>query len=74
MAAEPTNWDKDRLFQWCIGNEGALNDKIATYLAVLDNDEALEYGYDAIITYWVKIFITPKTGKKRVLEKAKGDN
>lgn len=50
------------------------NDKIATYLVVLDNDEALEYGYDAIITYWVKIFINTQKQKKRVLEKAKGDN
>jgi hypothetical protein len=50
------------------------NDKIATYLVVLDKDEAQEYGYDAIITYWVKIFINTKNQKKRVLEKTKVDN
>lgn len=50
------------------------NDKIATYLVVLDKEEAQEYGYDAIITYWVKIFINSQKQKKRVLEKTKGDN
>jgi hypothetical protein len=50
------------------------NDKIATYLVVLDKDEAQEYRYDAIITYWVKILINTPKQKKRVLEKAKGDN
>lgn len=50
------------------------NDKIATYLVVLDKDEAQEYGYDAIITYWVKIFINTQKQKKRVLEKTKEDN
>lgn len=47
------------------------NDKIATDLVLLDGDEAQEYGYDAIITYWVKIFINTQKQKKRVLEKTK---
>lgn len=46
------------------------NDKIATSLIVLDDSEKLEYGYDAIITYWVKVY-NPK--RKRVLEQTKNE-
>lgn len=44
------------------------NDKIASTLFVLDDSEKSEYGYDAIITYWVKVY-NPK--QKRVLEQTK---
>lgn len=40
--------------------------KIATSLIVLNEQEKLECGYDAILTYWVKI-ITPKVYKKVLL-------
>ena len=45
------------------------NSKIASSLIVLNGQEKAEYGYDAILTYWVKV-ITPKTNKK-VLKRAK---
>jgi hypothetical protein len=44
------------------------NDKIATSLIVLDDFEKSQYGYDAIVTYWVKVY-NPK--RKRVLEQTK---
>ncbi len=47
------------------------NTKIATNLIVLDENEVQKYGYDAIITYWVKLFINSRKQKKRVLEKTK---
>jgi hypothetical protein len=50
------------------------NDKIATYLVVLDKDEVQEYGYDAIITYWVKIFLKTPKQKKRILKKTIEEN
>lgn len=46
------------------------NDRIATSLTILDNKNKEIYGYDAILTYWVKIAATPKTITK-LLEKAK---
>ncbi len=39
------------------------NSKIATSLIVLNDNDKLEYGYDAIVTYWVKV-LTPKATKK----------
>jgi hypothetical protein len=44
------------------------NDKIATSLIILNDSEKSEYGYDAIVTYWVKVY-NPK--RKRVLEQTK---
>lgn len=46
------------------------NDKIATTLIVLDDSEKSEYGYDAIVTYWVKVY-NPK--RKKVLEQTKNE-
>lgn len=39
------------------------NSKIATSLIVLNDNDKLEFGYDAIVTYWVKV-LTPKATKK----------
>ena len=39
------------------------NSKIATSLIVLNDKDKLEFGYDAIVTYWVKV-LTPKATKK----------
>jgi len=44
------------------------NAKISTSFFILSEKEKKEYGYDAIITYWVKVF-SPNT--KRVLKKIK---
>ncbi len=44
------------------------NSKIATSLIVLDEDEKKEYGYDAIVTYWVKVY---NINRKKVLKLAK---
>lgn len=48
------------------------NSRITTDLILLNDTEKLEYGYDAIVTYWVKIY-TPKANKK-LLEKTKMKN
>lgn len=45
------------------------DNRIQNSLVLLSNEEYEEYGYSAIILYWVKIF-TPKT-KSTVLEKSK---
>ena len=45
------------------------NAKISTGLFLLDEKQKEEYGYDAIVTYWVKV-LTPKSIKK-LLEKTK---
>jgi hypothetical protein len=46
------------------------NSKIATSLIVLDDNDKAEYGYDAIVTFWVKIY-NPKT--KRALKQTKNE-
>lgn len=46
------------------------NSKIASSLIVLDESDKMEYGYDAILTYWVKIY-NPKA--KRVLKQTKNE-
>ncbi len=48
------------------------NSRITTDLILLNDTEKLEYGYDAIVTSWVKIY-TPKANKK-LLEKTKMKN
>lgn len=45
------------------------NTKIATSLIVLNDSDKEEYGFDAIVTYWVKV-LTPRANKK-LLEKTK---
>jgi hypothetical protein len=55
----------DNIREWYEKN----NSKIATSLIVLNETERLEYGFDAIVTYWVKV-LTPKTTKK-LLENTK---
>ena len=45
------------------------NTKVQTTLNTLSKEEHEEYGYDAIILYWVKVF-SPKT-KNKVLERSK---
>jgi hypothetical protein len=45
------------------------NSRIASSLIVLDESDKMQYGYDAILTYWVKILISPKA-KKKILQKA----
>jgi hypothetical protein len=45
------------------------NSKIASSLIVLSEQDKAEYGYDAILTYWVKV-ITPK-GNQKVLKRTK---
>lgn len=45
------------------------NSKIASSLIVLNEQDKAEYGYDAILTYWVKV-ITPK-GTQKILKRAK---
>ena len=45
------------------------NSKIASSLIVLSEQDKADYGYDAILTYWVKV-INPKTNQK-ILERAK---
>lgn len=45
------------------------NSKIATSLIVLEESDKIKYGYDAILTYWVKILISPK-GIKKILKRA----
>lgn len=49
------------------------NTKIATSLIVLNDSDKLEYGYDAIVTYWVKVLTTPRANKK-LLGKTKVKN
>lgn len=46
------------------------NHKIASSLIVLDDSEKSEYGYDAIVTYWVKVY---NSKRKRVLEQTKNE-
>lgn len=41
--------------------------KIATSLIVLNDNDKLEYGYDAIVTYWVKV-LTPRATKKLLMQ------
>jgi hypothetical protein len=48
------------------------NARIATSITILDNKNKEIYGYDAILTYWVKVFATPKSIKMQ-LEKAKAE-
>lgn len=48
------------------------NTKIATSLIVLNDSDKEEYGFDAIVTYWVKV-LTPRANKK-LLEKTKVKN
>lgn len=48
------------------------NSKIATSLIVLNDSDKEEYGFDAIVTYWVKV-LTPRANKK-LLEKTKVKN
>ena len=45
------------------------NSKIATSLIVLDESDKMKYGYDAIITYWVKVLISPKA-KDKILQRS----
>jgi|SRR5690606_29202961 len=49
--------------------EETHNSTIATFVDELTDKEKAEFGYDAIITRWVKIF-TPKA-RKKVLKKSK---
>lgn len=46
------------------------NSEIATSLIVLDDNDKAEYGYDAIVTYWVKVY-NPET--KRALKQTKNE-
>ena len=45
------------------------NSKIATSLIVLDERDKMKYGYDAILTYWVKVLVSPKA-KNKILQRA----
>jgi len=46
------------------------NSKIASSLIVLSEQDKTEYGYDAILTYWVKVISPKEKARKNILKQA----
>lgn len=46
------------------------NSKIASSLIVLSERDKAEYGYDAILTYWVKVISPKEKARKNILKQA----
>ncbi|MDR2084175.1 MAG: hypothetical protein LBP67_04195 [Bacteroidales bacterium] len=55
----------DNIKEWKVKH----NSKIATSLIVLADSDKMKYGYDAILTYWVKVLINSKV-KNKILQRA----
>ena len=61
---------KSAYFNYVKGWKETYNSRIASSLIVLNESDKDKYGYDAILTYWVKIRISPRA-KTKILKRAK---